>query len=57
MLTEEGWESNIPVIPVNIDYHCMVTVNSTTVMVIGVAQNGLISGKNILLHLWRRKLD
>jgi hypothetical protein len=45
MLTEEGWESNIPSLPVTIDLHCMVTVNSTTVMVIGGLQNGQISGK------------
>ncbi len=35
MLTEEGWESNIPSLPVTIAYHCMVTVNATTVMAIG----------------------
>jgi N-acetylneuraminic acid mutarotase len=45
MLTEEGWESNIPSLPVTIYYHCMVTVNSTTVMVIGGVQNDQISGK------------
>jgi hypothetical protein len=45
MLTEEGWESNIPSLPVTIAYHCMVTVNSTTVIAIGGYQNGLISGK------------
>jgi N-acetylneuraminic acid mutarotase len=45
MLTEEEWESNIPSLPVNIAYHCMVTVNSTTVMVIGGRHNGQISGK------------
>jgi N-acetylneuraminic acid mutarotase len=39
MLTEEGWESNIPSLPVTIAGHCMVTVNSTTVMVIGGRQN------------------
>jgi hypothetical protein len=44
MLTEEGWESNIPSLPVTIAYHCMVTVNSTTVMAIGGFQNGY-SGK------------
>jgi hypothetical protein len=31
MLTEDGWESNIPSLPVTIYDHCMVTVNSTTV--------------------------
>ncbi len=45
MLTEEGWESNIPSLPVSIADHCMVTVNSTTVMVIGGEQNRQISGK------------
>jgi hypothetical protein len=45
MLTEEGWKSNIPSLPVTIYAHCMVTVNSTTVMAIGGYQNGLISGK------------
>jgi hypothetical protein len=45
MLTEEGWESNIPSLPVTVWAHCMVTVNPTTVMVIGGLQNGLIPGK------------
>ncbi len=46
MLTEEGWESNIPSLPVTIVYHCMVNVNSTTVMAIGEIQNGQdFSGK------------
>jgi hypothetical protein len=45
MLTEEGWESNILSLPVIINGHCMVTVNSTTVMVIGGVQNGQYSGK------------
>jgi hypothetical protein len=45
MLTEEGWESNIPSLPVTIGAHCMVTVNSTTVIAIGGYQNGQISGK------------
>jgi hypothetical protein len=45
MLTEEGWESNIPSLPVAIYGHCMVTVNSSTVMVIGGYQNDQISGK------------
>jgi hypothetical protein len=45
MLTEEGWESNIPSLPVIINGHCMVTVNSTTVMAIGGVQNDQKSGK------------
>ncbi len=39
MLTEEGWKSNTPSLPVTIYRHCMVTVNSTTVMVNGGFQN------------------
>ncbi len=45
MLTAEGWDSNIPSLPVTIYGHCMVTVNSTTVMVIGGYQNVQYSGK------------
>jgi hypothetical protein len=45
MLTEEGWESNLPSLPVTILSLCMITVNSTTVMVIGGHQNGQFSGK------------
>jgi N-acetylneuraminic acid mutarotase len=45
ILTEEGWESIIPSLPVTTLYaHCMVTVNSTTVLAIGGQQNGF-SGK------------
>ena len=40
MLTEEGWESTVPSLPVTIAYHCLVNVNSTTVMAIGGYRNG-----------------
>jgi hypothetical protein len=40
MLTGQGWESKIPSLPINISFHCIVNVNSTTVMVIGGSQNG-----------------
>jgi hypothetical protein len=49
MLTEEGWESNIPSLPVTFADHCMVTVNSTTVMAIGGIQNGGYSRKTFYL--------
>jgi hypothetical protein len=45
MLAKGGWESNIPSLPVTIHCHCMVTVNSTTVMVIGGIQNDQCSRK------------
>jgi N-acetylneuraminic acid mutarotase len=44
MLTGERWESNISSLRVTVSGHCMVTVNSTTVMVIGGWQYGY-SGK------------
>jgi hypothetical protein len=50
MLIEEGWESNIPSLPVTTYAHCMVNVNSTTVMVIGGTQNSQgYSGKTFYL--------
>jgi hypothetical protein len=51
MLTEEGWKTNIPSLPVTIRYHCMVTVNSTTVMAIGGVQNNQYSGKTFYFTL------
>ncbi len=45
ILTEEGWESTMPALPVTIVDHCMVTVNSTTIIVIGGWQNDKYSGK------------
>ena len=45
MLTEDGWESNVPTLPVSIAEHCMVTLNSTTVMAIGGTRNDQFSGK------------
>jgi len=45
MLTKEGWESNLPSLLVNIHAHCMVTLNSTTVMAIGGSQNDQSSRK------------
>jgi hypothetical protein len=52
MLTEEGWESNIPSLPVvRIYHHCMVSVNSTTVMAIGGFQNNKYSGKTFYFTL------
>ncbi len=45
MLTEDGWDSQIPSLPVTVYNHCMVAVNSTTVMVIGGIQNNEFSEK------------
>jgi N-acetylneuraminic acid mutarotase len=51
MLTEEGWKVNIPSLPVTFAGHCMVTVNSTTVMVIGGWQGHFYSGKTFYLNI------
>ncbi len=40
ILTEEGWENNIPSLPATIYIHCMIPINSTTVMTIGGDQDG-----------------
>jgi hypothetical protein len=50
ILTENGWESNIPSLAVTIYDHCLVTINSTTVMVIGGIQNNQISGKTFYFN-------
>ncbi len=50
MLTEKGWDSNIPVLPVSIAYHCIVLVNATTVMVIGGFQRYEDSGKTFCFN-------
>jgi hypothetical protein len=53
MLTEEGWANNITPLPVTIADHCMVTVNSTTVMAIGGWQQGQESGKTFFFTFER----
>ena len=50
MLTEEGWKRKQPSLPVGMSYHCMITVNSTTLMVVGGIQNGLISGNTFFFN-------
>jgi hypothetical protein len=42
---EEKWESKVPALPVTFYAHCLVTVNSTTVIAIGGKQNERTSGK------------
>jgi hypothetical protein len=44
-------KSSVPSLPVSIEEHCMVTVNLTTVMVIGGFQNGQDSAKTFYLTL------
>ena len=35
ILTKEGWKKIVPDMPVVIEHHCMVLVNTSTVMMIG----------------------
>ncbi len=51
MLAEGGWESRVPPLPVTIAHHCMLTVNLTTVIVVGGTQNGQISGRTFYFLL------
>ncbi len=51
MLTESGWETKIPPFPFTIAYHCMLPINSTTVMVIGGGQNRKASGRTFYFTL------
>ncbi len=44
MLTDKGCKNEMPSLPVKINYHCMVQVNSTTVMAVGGSQNYYSSG-------------
>jgi hypothetical protein len=58
LLTEGGWESKIPSLPFTINGHCMVTVNSTTVLVIGGQQNDKdLFGKTFYFTFGEKKLD
>ncbi len=42
VLTEKGWESVLPIgLPTSLKGHCMVLINTTTVLAIGGFQNGL----------------
>jgi len=38
ILTDNGWKADFPELPVKVDFHCMVLINSTTVMLIGGVQ-------------------
>jgi hypothetical protein len=49
ILTDSGWEVFSPSFPVPVYEHCMVLVNSTTVMVAGGIQNGLTSADTYLI--------
>ena len=51
ILTQQGWESKVPSLPVTIADHCMVTINSTTVMAIGGIQNDRESSKTFYFTL------
>ena len=50
-LTEEGWRKNTPFLPVSIASHCMVQINSTTVMIIGGSQNQEYKANTFYLNI------
>ncbi len=54
LLTENGWKSKVASLPFTIGAHCMVTINSTTVMVIGGTQNGQNSANTFYLNIERQ---
>jgi hypothetical protein len=49
ILTENGWEEFFPSFPANIKSHCMVLLNSTTVIVVGGVQNTFVSADTYLI--------
>jgi hypothetical protein len=49
VLTANGWEKFSPSLPVTINMHCMVLLNSTTAMVVGGSQNNFISANTYLI--------
>ncbi len=54
MLTDKGCKNEVPSLPVTIAAHCMVQVNSTTVMAVGGFQNGMISGNTFYFNAERQ---
>jgi N-acetylneuraminic acid mutarotase len=50
ILTAQGWQAKVPSLPATFGYHCMVEVNSTTVLLIGGIQNGARSRKTFYLR-------
>ena len=51
-LTGNGWKTVLPPLPVTMMAHCMVTINSTFVMVVGGRQNGVdFSSRTFLLDI------
>lgn len=49
ILTDNGWEVFTPSLPVTVWLHCMVLLNSTTIIVVGGNQNGETSAKTYLI--------
>ncbi len=45
------WESNIPSLPVTVQGHCMVTINSTTLIVIGGLRDDQFSRKTFYFSI------
>ena len=49
ILSENGWRSFSPSLPVTVYFHCMVLLNSTAAIVIGGIQNGDVSANTFII--------
>jgi hypothetical protein len=49
VLTDSGWMTFSPSLPVPVDSHCMILVNETTAMIVGGKQNGIISSATLVI--------
>jgi hypothetical protein len=49
ILTDNGWEVFTPSLPFTVWLHCMVLLNSSTIIVVGGNQNGATSAKTYLI--------
>ena len=50
VLDSDGWSLKLPDLPIPISDHCMVLLNSTTVMVIGGFHNNVTSGDTYIMN-------
>ncbi len=50
LLTEMGWEKVASIMPIPLSLHCMVLLNSTTVMIIGGVDNTTVTPNTYLLN-------
>ncbi len=49
ILTDSGWKTFSPSLPVTVYYHCMILINEITAMIIGGYQNDSISAATFMI--------